>query len=128
MSTSWRGMYWTGAYFPSRRVSASCVLATTRPATDTTTCVGFGSIVIGCSGLGSLTVFVVMASSSFVVRVYPGAKPLSIAMKPLSIAIRHKNNHRLQQFEYVCPARAHFSHGRGVDSRKAFTRPDCTLT
>src|SRR5712692_5970390 len=66
MSTSLRGMYWTAGYEASRSVSASRVFAMTRPATDTTTRFRFGSIVIGWSGLGSLMVFVVMASSSFI--------------------------------------------------------------
>src|SRR4051812_41280703 len=68
MSISLRGMYWTGAYFPSRSVSASRVLATTRPATDTITHVGLGSIVIGWSGPGSLMVFVGMALSGYPLR------------------------------------------------------------
>src|SRR5258708_35039529 len=61
MSTSSCGMYWTAAYPASLNVSAFRVSAMMRPATVTVTRAGFGSIVIGWLGPGSLIDLVSMA-------------------------------------------------------------------
>src|SRR5262245_31494040 len=64
MSTSLRGMYWTGGSAASRSVSALRVSGNTRPATDTTTRAWLRSIVIGCSGPGSLIALLSMVLHS----------------------------------------------------------------
>src|SRR5258706_16190037 len=61
MSTSFSGMYWTAAQPASLNVSAFRVSAMMRPATVTVTRAGFGSIVIGWLGPGSLIDLVAMA-------------------------------------------------------------------